>query len=189
MTQNDLDQGTVTNTASVTGVSPTGSVVTATSATVVVPAMPIPALSLTKSSAAVAFTNVGEQILYTISATNTGNVTLVNVTLSDSNAVIAGCAPTNLAPGQSLTCMAVHTVTSSDVAARVILNTAHATAQLNANGATIISVDSNTVVLGRTAPLPTAGANVVSQLMLSTELLGLGGLLLIFARRRRRPAH
>ena len=145
-------------------------------------------MSLTKSTSAVAFTNVGAQVVYTISATNTGNVTLVNVTLSDSNAVLAGCAPTTLAPGQTLTCVAVHTVTPSDVAAKVIVNSAHATAQLNGSGATAISVDSNTVVLGRTAPLPTTGANVVSKMELSTELLGIGGVLLVAARRRRRPA-
>ena len=188
VTQTDLDQGAVVNTAAVTGVSPTAALVTASSAAVVVLAARNPALSLTKSTSSADFTKAGEQVVYTISATNTGNVTLVNVTLSDSNAEVTGCAPTSLAPGRTLTCTAVHTVTSADVNAKVILNRAHATAQPGTSGGADISVDSNTVVLSRTAPLPTTGANVVSKMVLSMELLGFGCVLLVVGRRRRRPA-
>ena len=128
VTQGDLDRGTLTNIASVSGVSPTGSIVSADSAAVVVPALPVSSLTLTKSSAATGFSKVGDQISYTITATNTGNVTLNNVAISDPNGVLGVCAPTNLLPGQSLTCTAVHTVTAADVAAKVIVNQAHATA-------------------------------------------------------------
>jgi uncharacterized repeat protein (TIGR01451 family) len=188
VTQADLDRGSVVNTASVTGASPTGSTISASSAAVVVPAARVATLSLTKSTSSDTFAKVGDTIAYTISATNTGNITLVNVQISDPNAVLAGCAPTDLAPGQTLTCIAVHTVTAADLAAKAIVNQAHVTALPTVGGD--ISADSNTVVLSRSAPLPRTGAPVISTLEVSAWLLAIGGLLLVAARRRRRlPAH
>jgi uncharacterized repeat protein (TIGR01451 family) len=185
VTQADLDGGAVSNTASVAGVSPTGAAVTANSLAVVVPASRTPALSLTKSTSSASFSKAGVTINYTISATNTGNITLADVTFSDDNAVLLFCAPRTLAPGQSMTCVAVHTVTADDLVSRVIVNQAHASAQ--PIGAAGISVDSNTVVLGRTA-LPRTGGTVASTIVLSMELVGIGGLLVLLAGRRRRRA-
>ena len=202
VTQADLDRGTLTNTATVSGVPPSGSAVSATSAAVVTPAMPQPSLVVTKSTPATSFSKVGDQISYTISATNTGNVTLINVGVSDPNGVLGVCVSTNLAPGQSLTCSAVHTVTAADVAAKLVSNQAVATAQpvtdfeavcplLAANGlqcpvTSLVSAQSNTVVLNRSSTLPTTGAAVVSTLLAGGEMFGLGGLLLIVGRRRNR---
>jgi hypothetical protein len=152
---------------------------------VVVPASRTPALSLTKSTSSASFSKAGVTINYTISATNTGNITLADVTFSDDNAVLLFCAPRTLAPGQSMTCVAVHTVTADDLVSRVIVNQAHASAQ--PIGAAGISVDSNTVVLGRTA-LPRTGGTVASTIVLSMELVGIGGLLVLLAGRRRRRA-
>ncbi|MEO8264284.1 MAG: hypothetical protein ABI706_02115 [Ilumatobacteraceae bacterium] len=201
VTQADLDRGTLTNTASVSGLPPTGPAVSANSAAVVTPAMPRSSLEVTKSSPATSFSKVGDQIAYTITATNTGNVTLNNVSISDPNGVLGVCAPTNLAPGQSMSCTATHTVTAADVAAKVILNQAVATALpvtdfevvcplLSANGlqcpaTTSVSAESNTVVLNRAANLPTTGSAVVSKLVAGGELFGLGGLLLVVGRRRK----
>ena len=201
VTQTDLDRGAVTNTASATGLPPSGPAVTATSETVVVPATRITNLSLVKSSSSDVFARAGDQITFTISATNNGNVTLTNVVISDPNAVLTTCPATNLAPGQTVTCSAVHTVTAADVAAKVILNQAHATAlpmislelvcPLLATagapcGQAVVSAESNTVVLNRVAPLPTTGATVVSKLILGGGLLGVGELLLLVGGRRRR---
>ncbi len=187
VTQADLDGGAVTNIASVNGVSPTGSAVTSSSLAVVVPATRTPALTLTKSTSSASFSKAGVTISYTISATNTGNVTLADVALTDANAVLVGCTPRSLAPGQSLTCIAVHTVTAADLVAKVIVNQAHATAQ--PIGAAGISVDSNTVLLSRAA-LPGTGGNVGPKVALSAELIGIGGLLMLLAgRRRRRPVN
>ncbi len=202
VTQADLDRGTLTNIASVSGVSPNGSTVSANSLAVVVPALPVSSLTLTKSSSATGFSRVGEQISYTITATNTGNVTLINVAISDPNGVLGACVPTNLVPGQSLTCTAVHTVTAADLAAKVIVNQAHATALpvsdfeticplLDANGlecpsTAVVAADSNTVVLNRSALLPTTGGTMAAKLILGTWLFGVGGLLLVTTRIRRR---
>ena len=42
---------------------------------------------------------VGDQISYTITATNTGNITLKNVAISDHNGVLGVCVPTDPLPG------------------------------------------------------------------------------------------
>ena len=202
VTQADLDRGTLTNTASVSGLPPTGPAVKANSAAVVTPAMPRSSLVVTKSSEATSFSKVGDQLSYTITATNTGNVSLTSVSITDPNGVLSGCVPTNLVPGQSMTCTAIHTVTVADVAAKVILNQAVASALpvtdfqvvcplLGANGlqcpsTTSVSAESNTVVLNRSANLPRTGTTVVSKLVAGGELFGLGGLLLVIGRRRDR---
>ena len=203
VTQPDLDRGTITNVGSVSGLSLTGSTVSAESAAVVVPAMPHPSLSLTKSSAATGFSRVGDQISYTITALNTGNVTLTNVAIADRNAVLGTCVPINLVPGQSLTCVAVHTVTAADITAKVISNQAQATALpttdfeeicplLDAGGLVcpalpVVSAESNTVVINRSAFLPFTGGTAVPQLIVGSWMLGVGGLLLVTTHRRRRP--
>ena len=205
VTQADLDQGAVRNTASASGTPPSGFAVSATSATVVTPATRITNLVLEKSSAATGFTRVGDSITFTISATNAGNVTLMNVAISDPNAVLSACPPRDLAPGQTVTCTAVHIVTAADIAAKMILNQAHATALpmislelvcplLTANGRACpgeqaVSAASNTVTLNRGSLLPRTGSAVSSKVLVGGGLLGIGGVLLAAGRRRRRPAH
>ena len=127
---------------------------------------------------------------------------MTNVSISDPNGVLGLCVPTNLAPGQSLTCTATHTVTAADLAAKVILNQAVATAHpvidfevvcplLGANGlqcpptAASVSAESNTVVLNRATNLPGTGAAVMSKLVGSGEMFGLGALLMVVGRRRK----
>ena len=187
VTQADLDRGSVTNTATVTGTPPSGPAATAASEVVVVPAATLASLSLTKSTTAASFSNAGESIAYTISATNTGNVTLRQVTITDPNATISGCDPIDLAPGQTLSCVAVHTVTGADVAAKVIVNQAQASV-LPSTGSATVTFASNTVRLSRIAPLPFTGAEVNARLLTAGALVGLGAVLLVAGRRRRRPA-
>jgi hypothetical protein len=134
---------------------------------------------------------------------SSGGIVVLDVAISDPNGVLGVCIPVKLTPGQSLTCTAIHTVTAADLAATVILNTAHATALpvtdfeeicplLDANGlechvTALISAESNTVVLNRSAFLPRTGGTVLPKLILGSWLLGVGGLLLVTGRRRRRP--
>ena len=68
---------------------------------------------------------------YTITVTNTGNVTVDAVDVSDPNAdpgsiVCVPVTPLTLAPGESTTCTAIHTVTQADVDAGSVINTATA---------------------------------------------------------------
>jgi uncharacterized repeat protein (TIGR01451 family) len=202
VTQADLDRGAVVNIATVTGVAPDATVVTSRSATVSVPATRNAGLSLVKSTSATGFTNAGESIVYTVSATNTGNVTLVNVAIADPNAVLTGCPPTTLAPGQSIVCTATHVVTADDLASGVILNQAQATGlpmllleglcdqNATCEGQVPLSALSNTVALNllATSPnLPTSGNDIVPKLWLATLSFALGMSLMLLGRRRRRP--
>ena len=127
VTQNDIDHGSYDNVAMASGTPPGGQRLAVGSNAVTVPAAQNAAVAVVKATNATTFSSVGEQIAYTITATNVGNVTLIGVTISDPNAEIGLCAPiapTPLAPGGSLTCAAVHIVTQADLDAGRILNTA-----------------------------------------------------------------
>lgn|GEM_PF-851050 len=70
---------------------------------------------------------LGDTLAYTLVATNTGDVELTNVTITDSGGSVSDCAPaldSTLAPGASMTCTATHTVTADDVTASSYTNTA-----------------------------------------------------------------
>jgi uncharacterized repeat protein (TIGR01451 family) len=86
-----------------------------------------PQLAITKSASPTTYNAVGQVITYTIVATNTGNTTLTNVTVSDPNISGLTCTPANcssLAPGDSMTCSATHTITQADLDAGHYANTA-----------------------------------------------------------------
>ena len=78
------------------------------------------------------FADVGEDIDYTLTATNTGNVTLIDVTITDPLIGTLSCTPTQpatLAPTELLVCTGSYTVTQPDVdAGGSIVNTATASA-------------------------------------------------------------
>src|SRR5690606_18191498 len=71
---------------------------------------------------------VGDVINYTFVVTNTGNVPLTNVTVTDNNATVSG-GPISLGVGQSdsTTFTAVHVITQADIDAGYVYNLATAT--------------------------------------------------------------
>src|SRR6185295_10007998 len=75
--------------------------------------------ALTKTATELSYDAVGDVIHYTIVATNDGNVTLHNVTVTDPNATGLSCTPATpaaaLAPGASMNCTASHTVVLADL--------------------------------------------------------------------------
>ncbi|MFA9192756.1 SprB repeat-containing protein, partial [Flavobacterium sp. FZUC8N2.13] len=76
-------------------------------------------------------TNIGDVVSYKFVITNTGNVTLTNVTVSDNNAIVTGGPIATLAPGASdtTTFTAIHTITLEDINAGIVYNLATATAK------------------------------------------------------------
>jgi uncharacterized repeat protein (TIGR01451 family) len=77
------------------------------------------------------YANVGDVIEYLITATNTGNVTLFDVTITDPDASLNTCTPAQpaeLAPGESLVCEASYVVTQADINAGSFTNVASVTA-------------------------------------------------------------
>ncbi|WP_136443917.1 DUF7507 domain-containing protein [Pacificoceanicola onchidii] len=146
--QPDLDAGSVTNIASAaaTGDGPAAEAVSSNSDTVTVEADQNPALDLEKTAPVVAaedFT-VGETVTYTFDVTNTGNVTLTQaltgvtqISITDDKIGTFACAALPLAVGGSVQCTANYVLTSDDVLAGRVVNTAEASA-----GATVSPEDS-----------------------------------------------
>jgi len=136
VTQADVDAGTVTNTATAHGTPPgsTTPVVSApSSATVTIP--PTPALALKKTADRTSAAKAGETVTYSFKVTNTGNVTVKDITVSEDSfngsgtismtSCPAGAAA--LAPGTSVTCTASYRVSQADVdAGAPLVNTATA---------------------------------------------------------------
>ncbi len=140
VTQDDVDNGSVVDTATATGIDTQGdtSLPSDPPATVTIPTIPpAPAVTITKTGtvsppADQDAAQVGDTIAYTYLVTNTGNVTLASVAVSDPTQGPVACptppAP-GLDPGASLTCTAtsVYTVTQDDVDNGSVVDTATAT--------------------------------------------------------------
>ena len=131
LTQADVTAGSVVNTATADSAE-----TPPTDATATVPLTPVPGLALTKTGVlnmAVVppdtRADAGDQIVYTLTATNTGNVPLSGVTVSDPKLpglVCLPAVPVTLAPGASVTCTGTYTLTQADVTAGSVVNTATA---------------------------------------------------------------
>ncbi|WP_348787024.1 LPXTG cell wall anchor domain-containing protein [Leifsonia sp. NPDC080035] len=132
--QADVDVGSVTNAALASGTPPSGPAVTDTSSAVI-SGSEAPALNLVKTadaSGVSAPAAVGDPVAYTITVTNTGNVTLEGVGVDDTllggdiTLTWPGVAGT-LAPGESVVATGTHAVTQTEIDAGHVTNTATAT--------------------------------------------------------------
>ncbi len=101
-----------------------------------------PALTIAKSASPTTYDAAGDQISYEYLVTNTGNVTLYNITVIDDKTTVT-CPDTSigLAPQAQITCSASYTITQADLAAGSVTNIAYAT-----DGTTSSGEDSYTVV-------------------------------------------
>ncbi len=125
ITQADLDAGSVFNQACVDDVEgPADSVCD----DVTIVGEQNPSLGILKEVTEVEFTDIGQLLHYTITATNTGNVTLHNVVVTDAQVTDLVCTPAlpvaDLAPGDSISCTASHTTTQADLDAGFFFNQA-----------------------------------------------------------------
>ncbi|MGJ9494791.1 DUF7507 domain-containing protein [Actinotignum sp. GS-2025a] len=126
LTQADIDAGRVDNTATVTGTSPQNTPVQAT-ATVTTPLPAAGALAVTKTATPPATISAGEQVQYSITVSNTGNVTLSDVTVTDP--LLGGTvgAVSTLAPGARQQVSGSYTLTQADIDRGGVDNIATAT--------------------------------------------------------------
>ncbi len=132
VTQANIDHGSIVDTATAKGNPPSGREVVATSSIVTVDVIDSPSLTLVKSANPTTVTAAGQSVTYTFTVTNTGNLTLTNVGVTDVPTAPAGgisptcqslsspagtCsgATTTLVPGQVATFTAVYAVTQADV--------------------------------------------------------------------------
>ena len=128
ITQADLNNGSVNDSATTSGTPPTGPAVTSSPSTATVTLTQSPAVSLAKSASITSYSAAGTLFTYYFKITNTGNVTLNPVTVTDPHAGLSaiGCPGTSLAPAASETCTATYTTTQADLNAGSITNTATA---------------------------------------------------------------
>jgi len=120
------------------------------------PATVTPGLSLTKVEAPGSpdpITKAGQTITYDFNVTNTGNTTLNNLAVTDTQAVSGealtapvSCPVTSLAAGASVTCTGTYAVTSADIANGEVDDVATATATTS-TGATVTSNESTLSIL------------------------------------------
>ena len=127
-TQADVDRGSLQNTGTSTGTPPSGPNVTAQSS-VSIPAAQTPAISLNKSASISSYSAAGTLVTYSYMVTNTGNVTLNPVTVTDPMSGLSpiSCPATSLAPGVPETCTATYTTTQADVDRGSLQNTGTST--------------------------------------------------------------
>jgi uncharacterized repeat protein (TIGR01451 family) len=128
VTQDDIDAGNYANTACVNDGDGGAAEACADED---VPAVQNPRIGLTKTPNPTTYSAAGQIISYTLVATNTGNVTLHDVTVTDSKLGTLTCTPTQpstLAPGSSMSCTGSYTIQPGDVKADntgTVVNTAN----------------------------------------------------------------
>ena len=90
--------------------------------------------------------SVGDEITYTIEVTNTGNVNLNNIEVTDNNANISGNSGIiqSLSPGASATVTATHVITQADINAGQVSNQATATYVIAGQSFDVLSTDPGT---------------------------------------------
>jgi gliding motility-associated-like protein/uncharacterized repeat protein (TIGR01451 family) len=122
VTQEDLDAGSIRNTASARGYGPGPSLVQGLGVAVVL-AEQNPELSISKTSQQSSFSFAGEQISYTITITNSGNVTISDLLVEDP---LTGLLQEieSLAPEQSLSFNETYIVSQENLDSGELLNQA-----------------------------------------------------------------
>jgi plastocyanin len=130
VSEEDLEQGSIVNTATATGTDPVGNEVTDdATATVGLTSPPpdeVPAIEVTKSVDK-NIASAGDTITYTYTITNTDNVTISNISLDDDKLGPIISDNITLAPGENITATATYTVSEEDLEQGSIVNIATAT--------------------------------------------------------------
>jgi uncharacterized repeat protein (TIGR01451 family) len=154
ITQADLDAGQFENTATVSGnyldVNSISQLATAMD-TANIPAEQVPLLAVTKTSDTATFSAVNEQVNYTITVENAGNLNIYNLLVEDPSVdsgpvYVSGDGDNDgiLDPGESWVFSASYTVTQSDLDAGSFINTASASG-VTANQIPLSAQDSETI--------------------------------------------
>ena len=133
ITQADVNSGSVDNTAHANGTPPTGPAVQSPPDSTSTPTSTLASLAMDKTAGAPSDVNgngrvdAGDTIAYSFLVTNTGDVTLTLVGVTDNLAGAVSCPQTTLQPAAATTCSATYTITQPDVNSGSVDNTATAT--------------------------------------------------------------
>jgi uncharacterized repeat protein (TIGR01451 family) len=148
---------------------------------------------------------VGETIHYVVDATNTGNVTLTHVEVTDTLIPTLDCGPFDgvLSPGETVSCTGSLVVTADEAAAGEVVNHASATAdppsgpsvggndsvKTTVHPASVTPPPGNPPAATPTTPhtgFAFTGSNTWDEVTIALLLLGVGAVALVVARKRRR---
>lgn len=162
VTQADVDAGEVVNTAEASAKPPTGDAVTASS-TVTQILEQSPSVELIKSGSLdssvvspASRPDAGDVVNYGFDVTNTGNVTLSSITVTDPLVGAVTCAAGDLAPGATIACSAgPYAISQADVDAGEVVNTAEASGT-PPMGEAVTGSDGVTVILSQEPSLSVA---------------------------------
>jgi hypothetical protein len=155
--QSDVDAGQVYNSATVTGNDPQDVTVTDTDDNT----EPLPkaaSIDLVKEGTwndlnSDGNADAGETISYTFTVTNTGNVTLTDVVVSDSKVTVdCGSFDGTLDPGEFIVCTGTYILLQSDVDAGQVYNSATVTGN-DPQDVTVTDTDDNTEPLPKAASI------------------------------------
>ncbi|MDR6972019.1 hypothetical protein [Leifsonia shinshuensis] len=161
--QADIDRGTITNSASATGIDPSGGALPDVSSSAIVTVAQVPGLTIQKSATPAQVNAPGQVVQYSFEVGNNGNVTINGVTVKEVSFTGTGsttgagnldqptCPQTSVAPNATMTCTAAYAVTQADIDAGTIVNTAVATGT-DPGGATTTSPTSTATVTVAQAP-------------------------------------
>jgi uncharacterized repeat protein (TIGR01451 family) len=163
VTQADVDNAGAIDAATAGGADENGNLTPTATSRDVEPAIRSPQVSLIKTATVVpaadqADARVGDVIAYSFKVTNTGNVDLTSLSVSDPSLGAVSCpipAPPGLGPGDSETCTGElqHVVTGADQGAGKVTNTATATG-MDAAGDTSAASAASTVTVPVVQPTP-----------------------------------
>jgi uncharacterized repeat protein (TIGR01451 family)/gliding motility-associated-like protein len=168
--QSDIDGGQIVNVATVTGQAPDQRSVSSQDQ-VTVTGVQVPAIDVEITDNEAEISEQGQEIDYTITVTNTGNVTLTNVTVVDTKTGTVVNVGT-LAPGESKQVEAVYTVNQEDVDRGSVTNEATATGESPNEGD-----DNPTDTDEVTTPIAQLPSIVIEKKSDKTEIFGAGEVL------------
>jgi uncharacterized repeat protein (TIGR01451 family) len=129
VTRADVGRGSISNTATAQGTPPESATpFDSNPSTATVREVQAPSISLVKSASSAVYSAAGQTIGYRFLVTNTGDVTLSKVGITDGlpGLPAISCPRSSLAPGASETCTASYVITNADVSAGQVVNTATA---------------------------------------------------------------
>ncbi|WP_035098771.1 DUF11 domain-containing protein [Devosia sp. LC5] len=160
--QADIDNGSVTNSATGAGTDPGGTTTESPPDTVTVPPDQTPGLTIVKTGTlndldGDGLLDLGETISYSFLVRNTGTVTQTNVSVNDP-LLSVDQGPQMLAPGGSFTFTATYTPSQADIDNGSVVNTATGTGTDPEGGTTTSPPDTVTV-----PPDQTPGLTIVKQ--------------------------
>lgn len=144
--------------------------------------LPSPLL-LTKTAAPLVYARPGDTITYTYEVSSLDNDTISNLKVTDDKIADppgVSCAVTALAPGESTTCTAQHTVTEAEAAGGRITNTAIATGSSTSG----LPVESEEATATVTSPAAIPVLDTAGMALLVAALMAMGAVAA-----RRSPPH